>query len=56
MRQFWQRQEGQDLIEYSLILGFIALLGAAGMLALGENISAIWSVVNHRLGETTSSS
>ncbi len=56
MQAFWSRDHGQDLVEYSLILALVALLGAAGILAVGQDVSAIWSLVNSRLTDTSSSS
>ncbi len=47
---------GQDLIEYSLILALVCLLGAAAMMSVGQDLSAIWSIVNSRLFEVASSS
>lgn len=46
---------GQDLIEYSLILALVCLLGAAAMMSVGQDLSAIWSIVNRRLFEVASS-
>lgn len=45
---------GQDLVEYSLILAFVCLLAAAAMMAVGQNVNAIWSIVNSRLFEAAS--
>ncbi len=46
--------EGQDLVEYSLLLAFLCLAGAAAMMAVGQNVNAIWSIVNSRLFEAAS--
>ncbi|MGB9604749.1 MAG: Flp family type IVb pilin [Bryobacteraceae bacterium] len=46
---------GQDLIEYSLILALVCLLGAAALMSVGQDVSAIWSIVNSRLFEAASS-
>jgi Flp pilus assembly pilin Flp len=42
-------EDGQDMVEYVLILGFVALVGAAAMIGMGGNISAIWNIINSRL-------
>jgi Flp pilus assembly pilin Flp len=55
MREFIARREGQDLIEYSLILAMVCLLGAAALMSVGQDVSAIWSIVNSRLFEAASS-
>lgn len=45
---------GQDLIEYSLILALVCLLGAAALMSVGQDVSAIWSIVNSRLFDAAS--
>ena len=55
----WQRlmqdDRGQDLIEYSLLLAFVALVGAAAYLGMGTTTSGIWSIVNARLASASGS-
>lgn len=40
---------GQDLIEYSLLLALICLVGAAFYMGMGSSTSTIWGIVNSRL-------
>lgn len=40
---------GQDLIEYTLLLAFIALVGAAVFIGMGSTTSGLWMIVNSRL-------
>jgi len=48
----WLKDErGQDLIEYSLLIAFIALASAAIFLGAGGNISGIWSTTNNQLSQ-----
>jgi len=49
LRKFLEGQEGQDLVEYALILAFIALAGAAAYLGIGSSTRGIWSAVNDQL-------
>lgn len=49
MYRFLKEEQGQDLIEYTLLLAFIALAGATLFIGMGSNISSIWTVVNSRL-------
>ena len=42
MKRLWNEEEGQDLIEYSLLLGFIALFSVAIYTSVTGNISKIW--------------
>lgn len=46
---FWQDDEGQDLIEYTLLLAFVALSSAALFTNAGTSVSKIWSVSNSTL-------
>jgi Flp pilus assembly pilin Flp len=46
---FWSGEEGQDLIEYSLLLAFVCLAGAAAFIGMGRNVQGLWSAVNSRM-------
>jgi Flp pilus assembly pilin Flp len=46
---FLTNEDGQDLVEYSLLLAFLALVGAASYLGMNRSTNFIWSVVNNRL-------
>ncbi|MEO8053156.1 MAG: Flp family type IVb pilin [Acidobacteriota bacterium] len=48
-RSFLQDEEGQDLVEYSLLLAFVCLAGAATFIAMGTTIGSIWTLANNRL-------
>ncbi len=43
VRSFWQDERGQDLIEYSLLMAFVALASAALFINAGGSINKIWS-------------
>jgi Flp pilus assembly pilin Flp len=43
IERFWKEEQGQDLIEYSLLLGFVALFSTAMYSSLSGNISTIWT-------------
>jgi Flp pilus assembly pilin Flp len=49
MHRFLKEEQGQDMIEYTLLLAFIALAGATLFIGMGTNVSSIWTVVNSRL-------
>jgi len=51
VRTFWNDQRGQDLIEYTLLIAFVALASSAILLAAGASISGIWSVSNSQLAQ-----
>jgi len=42
MKRFWRDEKGQDLIEYTLLMAFIALASASLFLSAGGSISGIW--------------
>lgn len=49
MSRLWQDEQGQDLIEYTLLMAFVALASAALFISSGTSISAIWSDSNTEL-------
>jgi Flp pilus assembly pilin Flp len=49
VKQFWSAEEGQDLIEYTLLLAFVALASAALFIGAGGNITGIWTNANTKL-------
>ena len=51
VRNFVREEEGQDLIEYSLLLAFIALASAALFSNAGTSVSTIWSKTSSNLAD-----
>jgi len=43
---FLRNEEGQDLIEYTLLLAFVCLASAALFVSAGGSISGIWTTAN----------
>jgi len=43
MRNFLRDEQGQDLIEYTLLLAFVALAAAALYTGVGDSINNIWT-------------
>ena len=56
LRNFWNDDQGQDLIEYSLLMAFVALASAALFLTAGDSIKGIWSASNSQLTAANSGS
>ena len=56
MRVFWECEQAQDLVEYSLLLAFICLSGAALFISMGRLTSSIWGIVNSRLAASNNAS
>ncbi len=49
LKNFLADDSGQDLIEYSLLMAFVALASAALFLGAGGSIAGIWSTTNSQL-------
>jgi Flp pilus assembly pilin Flp len=49
VKALWQDEQGQDLIEYTLLMAFVALASAALFISSGASISSIWSDTNSQL-------
>jgi Flp pilus assembly pilin Flp len=47
--RLWHEEQGQDLIEYTLMLAFVALASAALFSSAGTSINQIWSKTNSQL-------
>jgi Flp pilus assembly pilin Flp len=48
-RAFLFDEQGQDLVEYTLLLAFVALASAALFIGAGGQMTGIWSVANTQL-------
>ena len=49
MVRFVREEQGQDLVEYTLLLAFVALASAALFINAGTSIGGIWTAANTRL-------
>ena len=47
---YLDRDDGQDFIEYALIIALIVIAGIVGMSLLGDQIAGIWSSITGTLG------
>ncbi|MGA2135533.1 MAG: Flp family type IVb pilin [Bryobacteraceae bacterium] len=54
LKLFWQDEQGQDLIEYTLLMAFVALASAGLFISSGASISSIWSDTNAQLSGAAS--
>jgi Flp pilus assembly pilin Flp len=48
-RTFVKDEQGQDLIEYTLLLAFVALASAALFTSAGTSVKAIWGSASTNL-------
>ena len=55
LKNMWQDEQGQDLIEYTLLMAFVALASAALFIGAGGSIKGIWSVTNSQLAAASTS-
>ena len=44
--RFLREEQGQDLVEYTLLLAFVCLASAALFISAGGSINAIWTTGN----------
>ncbi len=52
--KFVTQEAGQDLIEYTLLLAFIALAAATAFIGMGQSIDSIWTAINTQLSTAAS--
>jgi Flp pilus assembly pilin Flp len=49
IKRFWQEESGQDLIEYTLLMAFVALASASIFIGAGNSMTTIWNNANATL-------
>jgi Flp pilus assembly pilin Flp len=49
INNFLRDEQGQDLIEYTLLMAFVALASATLFLGAGRSIKGIWTATNSQL-------
>lgn len=47
LKSYLEQEEGQDLIEYALIAGLLALAAVAALTALGGSIQSMWEALSN---------
>ena len=53
LKRLWKEEEGQDLIEYALLVALVALAATAGMNALASKINAEFTALGTSLTSAT---
>lgn len=56
LMNFVREESGQDLIEYTLLLAFVALASAALFINAGGSVNTIWTNANTRLTNAATAS
>jgi Flp pilus assembly pilin Flp len=51
----WNETDGQDLVEYALLLAFVALAAVAVLNGVKASMTAIWSKTNSTLSSVATS-
>ena len=54
LQGLWKEEEGQDMVEYALLLAFVALAAVTLLTTVKGSISSIWSNVNNTLSSAAS--
>ena len=54
LRTIWNDEVGQDLIEYTLLLAFVALVAAGLFIQAGNVTAGIWGTANSFLAKANS--
>jgi len=54
--QLWREDEGQDMVEYALLLSFIVVCAAAILTTTRGQISTTWSTISSSLSSAISTS
>ena len=55
IKTFLSEDAGQDLIEYTLLLAFVALASAMLFIGAGHSIKGIWTTTNSELAAAAAS-
>ena len=50
VKSWFAEEEGQDLIEYALIIAVFVLVAVVGLSALGPLVQGMWSDIGTQLG------
>ena len=53
LRARLQEEEGQDIIEYVLIAGLVALVAVVAITATGTNVNALWTAISAKVAAAT---
>jgi Flp pilus assembly pilin Flp len=51
IRKFLHEELAQDLIEYTLLLAFVALASAALFIGAGQSVTGVWTTANTTLAK-----
>ena len=46
LKRFFREENGQDLIEYALLAGFISLVAVAAITSVGVGVNGVYNNIN----------
>ncbi len=49
LRKFMSEERGQDMVEYALLLGFVAVVAAAVITTVGADVKTVWTVTSNHM-------
>jgi pilus assembly protein Flp/PilA len=49
LKSFWNREEGQGLVEYALILVLVSVVAIGALQLIGTNVTSVLNVVANTL-------
>lgn len=49
LKSFWNREEGQGLVEYALILVLVSIVAIGALELIGKNVTSVLNVVANHL-------
>jgi pilus assembly protein Flp/PilA len=55
VRDFVRKEDGQDLIEYALLVALIALVAVGALITAGSKVNTIFTNIGTKLGENAGS-
>jgi Flp pilus assembly pilin Flp len=55
IERFWREEDGQDIVEYTLLIGVMVLGAAALMRPQQSSVSAIWGATSTNLRDAVTS-
>ena len=50
LKRFVREEDGQDLIEYALLAGFISLVAVAAITQVGAGVNGVYTNINTQVG------
>jgi pilus assembly protein Flp/PilA len=50
LKTFWNREEGQGLVEYALILVLVSIVAIGALTAIGANVTSVLQNIANTLG------